>query len=168
MLFPLKQHSLPRLELMAAVIAARLGTFVVESLNLRTSTYCWSDSQIVLCWLKSKKKLKPFIEHRVTEIQASSSPWQYFPTACNPADLLTRGLTAQQLADSTLWRHGPSWLLSPSEWPIWTPSEALLIQAANVEEPLSSASDHSTAILPPNHGMPSSLIPQLIAATPRY
>ena len=108
---PVKQHSLPRLELMAAVIAARLGSFLVKSLNLRTSTYYWSDSEIVLCWLKSKKKLKPFIEHRVTEIQTSSSPWQYFPTACNPADLLTRELTAQQLANSTLWRHGP---LSPS------------------------------------------------------
>jgi len=59
---PLKQHSLPRLELMAAAVAARLGLFVVTSLNLRTKTFYWSDSQIVLCWLKSKKKLHPFIE----------------------------------------------------------------------------------------------------------
>jgi len=66
---PLKRHTLPRLELMAAVVAARLGLFVVNSFNLKTNTYYWSDSQIVLCWLKSKKKLQPFIEHRVKEIQ---------------------------------------------------------------------------------------------------
>ena len=71
---PVKQQSLPRLELMAAIIAARLGSFVVKSLNFRTNTCYWSDSQIVLCRLKSKKKLKPFIEHRVTEIQTTSSP----------------------------------------------------------------------------------------------
>ena len=84
---PVKQHSLPRLELMAAVIAARLGSFVVQSLNLNASTFYWSDSQIVLCWLQSKKKLKPFIDHRVREIQIVSSTWQYCPMACNPADL---------------------------------------------------------------------------------
>ena len=150
---PLKQQSLPRLELMAAVIAARLGSFVMDSLDLKTNIYYWSDSQIVLCWLKSKKKLKSFIDHRVKEIQTTSSSWQYCPTAYNPADLLTRGLTAQQLADSTLWRHGPSWLSSPSQWPTWNPSEALLVQATKSEDLLSSAVDHSTDVLPPPNGI---------------
>ena len=72
---PLKQHTLPRLELMAAVIAARLGSFVVDSLTHNTVIHYWSDSQIVLCWLQSKKKLKPFIEHRVKEILAIPSIW---------------------------------------------------------------------------------------------
>ena len=150
---PIKQHSLPRLELMAAVVAARLGSFVADSLNHRTNNYYWSDSQIVLCWLKSKKKLPPFVAHRVTEIQTTSSPWQYCPTACNPADLLTRGLTAQQLVDSTLWRHGPSWLSSPNEWPTWTPTEALLLQADSVEDSLSTTNDHNTSMLPPTNGL---------------
>jgi len=79
--------------------------------------------------------------------------WQYCPTTCNPADLLTRGLTTQQLADSTLRSHGPSWLLSPFKWPTWTPSEALLVQAANSEEPQSSAGEHSTTMLPPSNGI---------------
>ena len=150
---PIKQHSLPRLELMAAVVAARLGPFVVDSFKLSATIYYWSDSQIVLCWLKSKKKLKPFIAHRVKEIQSKSSLWQYCPTASNPADLLTRGLTASQLADSVLWRNGPSWLSSPAKWPIWNPSEAMIIQAVTADDPLSTAGVHNTAILPPTTGL---------------
>jgi len=94
---PVKQHSLPRPGLMIAAVAACLGLFVVQSLNLNAY---WSDSQIVLCWLQSKKKFKPFIDHRVRAIQTVSTTWQYCPTACNPADLLTHRLTAQQLVDS--------------------------------------------------------------------
>ena len=46
---PLKQLSLPTLELMAALIAARLSKFirdVLHSINL--SLHLWTDSQIVL------------------------------------------------------------------------------------------------------------------------
>ncbi|XP_065914598.1 uncharacterized protein [Dysidea avara] len=150
---PLKQHSLPRLELMAAGVAARLGSFVVDSLNLRANTYYWSDSQIVLCWLQSKKKLKPFIEHRVKEIQATSSLRQYCPTACNPADLLTHGLTTQQFANLTLWRHGLPWLSSPAKWPTWNSTEAMLIQAVTADDPPSSAAVHNIAILSPANGI---------------
>ena len=149
----IKQHSLPGLELMAAVVGARLGSFVADSFNHRINNYYWSDSQIVLYWLKSKKKLPSFIAHQVTEIQTTSSSWQYCPTACNPVDLLTRGLTAQQLVDSTLWRHGPSWLSSPNEWSTWTPTEALLLEAASVEDSSSTMNDHNTSTLPPTNGL---------------
>jgi len=145
---PLKQHTLPRLELMAASIAARLGSFVVDSLDYKLDVHYWSDSQIVLCWLQSKKKLKPFIDHRVKGILTISSFWRYCPTDCNPADLLTRGLSAQQFVNSTLWRHGPPWLSSPTDWPTWTASEALLVQASSVEDSLSPATDHNTTLLP--------------------
>ena len=151
-LAPLKQH---RLELMAAVLAARLGSIVVDSLTHNTIIHYWSDSQIVLCWLQSKKKLKPFIEYTVKEILAISSIWKYCPTACNPADLLTRGLPAEQLINSTLWKHGPSWLSFPTKWPTWSPSEAFLVQANSVEESLSSVSIHSTIISPPTNGIHS-------------
>ena len=69
---PLNQYTLPRLELISASVAACLGSFVVESLRHNSSINYWSDSQIVLCWLQSKKKLKPFIDHRVKGILAVS------------------------------------------------------------------------------------------------
>ena len=150
---PLKQHTLPRLELMAASVAACLGSFVVESLRHNSSVRYWSDSQIVLCWLQSKKKLKLFIDHRVKGILAVSLSWRYCPTDYNPADLLTRGLSAWQLVNSTLWRHGPPWLSSPTNWPTWSPSEALLVQASSAEDSLSPPTNHNTTSLIPAYGM---------------
>ena len=43
---PLKQHTLPRLELMAAAIAARLGSFVADSLNHNTVIHYWAAETI--------------------------------------------------------------------------------------------------------------------------
>ena len=43
--------------------------------------------------------------------------WHYFPTRDNSADLLSRGTTAEKLLSSELWWKGPTWLLTPSEWP---------------------------------------------------
>ena len=47
--------------------------------------------------------IKPFINTRVGEIASAfpASRWQYCPTADNPADLLTREITSQQLILST-------------------------------------------------------------------
>jgi len=95
---------------MAAVLAARLNNFIRTALTIDCQLYLWSDSQIVLYWIASQKKLKPLVEHRVHEIQSISSCWQHCPSADNPADLLTRGVRAQQLASGTIWQHGPSWL----------------------------------------------------------
>ena len=115
---PLKQHSLPRLELMAATLGTRLYSFISKSINTDTNVCFWSDSQIVLSWITSKKTL-PFINNRVNEIQSISTSWKYCPSADNPADLLTRGITFQQLNSSVQWRNGPTWLNSPYKWPVW-------------------------------------------------
>ena len=131
---PLKQHSLPRLELMAATLGTRLYSFISKSINTDTNVCFWSDSQIVLSWITSKKTLKLFINNRVNEIRSISTLWKYCPSADNPADLLTRGITFQQLNSSIQWRHGPTWLNSPSKWPVWPQAELLLIQADYDEE----------------------------------
>ena len=122
---PLKTISLPRLELMAAVLASRLCKFIISSIKYKCTVHLWSDSQIVLHWLNSSKQLKPFISTRVGEIVSTfpTSCWQYCPTADNPADLLTRGINSQQLILSTTWRYGPTWLTSRNQWPTWNPSE---------------------------------------------
>ena len=65
----LKQITLPKLTLMAAVAAAKLASLVIDCLHLKATTYMWTDSQIVLCWLQSTKVLPPFITHRVEEIK---------------------------------------------------------------------------------------------------
>ena len=94
----------------------------------------WTDSQIVLYWLQSNKKLDTFVSHRVTEIHqlTSSAKWNFCPTSDNPADLLTRGITSSQLKSSELWRHGPQWLISSSKWPTWQVTQTLHLQALAV------------------------------------
>ena len=117
---PLKTITLPRLELMAAVIGARLATHIQNSIPVTTIQF-WSDSQIVLCWLRSNKPLKRFVENRVQEIKVltDTTKWKYCPTDENPADLLTRGLSADNFKDNALWWNGPSWLPERSLWPQW-------------------------------------------------
>ena len=117
---PLKQLTLPRLELMAALVATRLTHFAQNAIPLQDpSVFIWSDSKIVLQWIKTQKQLQAFVHHRITEIRSllPNATWRYCPTLENPVDLLTRGITTQSLLSSTLWQRGPEWLTTPDQWP---------------------------------------------------
>ena len=98
---PQKNLTLPKLELLAAVVASRIARFIIDTLNLQVKpTYFWGDSQIVLHWLDSTKPLPQFISNRVREIKNAvpDAIWNYCPTVDNPADLLTRGVSYQFLS----------------------------------------------------------------------
>ncbi|XP_049886542.1 uncharacterized protein LOC126381028 isoform X1 [Pectinophora gossypiella] len=118
---PIKPTTIPRLELCGALVGARLCTKVLNSLTIKPECIFWCDSTIVLGWLASSPvPLKPFVRHRVCEIQEGfpEQSWRYVPTKENPADLVSRGLSANLISDSTLWWSGPSFLLSdPTLWP---------------------------------------------------
>lgn len=120
---PLKKVTLPRLELLASLLAARLLTFVRKTLRLpETVQYrCWTDSTASLGWLQGDpNRWKQFIANRVVEIQELTDPlkWSYCPTSENPADLLTRGISAATLI-SSVWLKGPDWLNLPEDqWPL--------------------------------------------------
>ncbi len=127
---------------MAALIGARLANFIQQSLEkrfLNLRVVMWTDSQIVLHWLSSQKPLKQFIHNRVKEINSlyPSTTWHYCPTSDNPADLLTRGVSADQLRSSSIWQHGPPWLTFDNNWPRWSPTEMSTTQAlaTTLEEP---------------------------------
>ena len=114
---PIKTVSLPRLELLAAVVNARLVKFVVEALRVQPHrTVYYTDSMVALYWIKgNSSSWKPFVANRVVEIQGICNPecWKYCPSKENPADLLTRGMTCQDLSTCELWWNGPSWLSLP-------------------------------------------------------
>ena len=59
---PLKRITLPRIELLASVINARLVSFVPESIKRKINQFVlWTDSSIALYWIKgSSSKWKPF------------------------------------------------------------------------------------------------------------
>lgn len=149
---PLKQLSLPRLELMAALTAARLCKFIRDALqSLNITSYLWSRSQIVLYWLQSNKNLNTFVNHRVSEIHqlTKDATWNFCPTSDNPADLLTRGITSSQLKSSTLWNHGPHWLTSTNNWPTWQATPTLHLQALAITPAVFNPNGKSR----PTHGL---------------
>ena len=113
---PKKLSTIPRLELRAAELAVRVRKTVLSHLKLRVdATTFWSDSLTVLYWLRDDaKRFQTFVHNKLQSIRRSSEQkeWRWVPTAQNPADLATRGLTPQRLAASNLWLHGPPFLLT--------------------------------------------------------
>ena len=109
---PLKKITLPRLELLACCVGATLLKQVQSALSLKDVTYkCWSDSQIALSWIRGQPwKWKQFVANRVQAIQQNTDPaqWNHCPSQSNPADLITRGISAEDLMASELWLHGPA------------------------------------------------------------
>ncbi|KRY15519.1 Anaphase-promoting complex subunit 10, partial [Trichinella patagoniensis] len=119
---PVKRVTLPRLELMAALITARLLSFVKTSLEVKFSRIvCWTDSQIALRWIQGDSyRWKPFVGNRVESILELTEAqwWRYCPTTDNPADVLTSGCSLKDLVSINLWWHGPHWLAKCEDvWP---------------------------------------------------
>ena len=113
---PLKKLTLPRWELLGCLLCSRLLVFARDALQLPQDCVhcCWTDSMIALSWIRSHpSRWKTFMANRVAEIQSltSSDNWFHYPGSENPADLLTRGLTAEELVNSNVWLHGPKFLL---------------------------------------------------------
>ena len=148
---PLKSLTIPRLELMAAVIGSRLLDHITRYVDVSRAVL-WSDSQIVLSWLKSTKTLKPFIENRVTEIKELTGefPWRYCPTESNPADLLSRGVSAEKFRGNRLWMEGPQWLTDRDSWPEWKTDDAVILSTitehGGTERATQNAEDQRTGI----------------------
>ena len=150
---PLKELTLPQLELMAALIGTRLANFVSCALKPRypnLKVKLWTNSEIVLHWLHSTKTLKPFIGNRTKEIKNlfPVSLWSHCPTNDNPADLLTRGISATEFHASALWKHGPHWLPCESQWPSWNSSQVLHIHTPEVIT-AEATTDEATQTEPP-------------------
>lgn len=117
---PLKTLTLPRLELMGALLSARLAKQVADCLKFEANKFFWTDSSITLHWIKgNKEKFKLFVKNRVEEIQnlSDTDRWFHCPGKLNPADILSRGSTVEKLMNST-WFYGPEFLLqSKDNWP---------------------------------------------------
>lgn len=121
---PAKTQSIPRLELLAAVLLTRLTQYVMRSCEFRfkfQNVFAFSDSTIVIQWINnSPSRWKTFVANRVAFIQENLPPehWGHINGDQNPSDCLSRGLLPASLLHHPLWFKGPKWITQDySKWP---------------------------------------------------
>ena len=120
---PLKKKSIPRLELMAAVILVTLVTTITSVIKISEMTL-WTDSATVLHWLHlPSSNFKPFVSTRIQEIKEAipEAPncFRYVKSSLNPADVLTKPVEKFKLSS---WHEGPQFLTQAKEnWPCFLP-----------------------------------------------
>ncbi|XP_018018481.1 uncharacterized protein LOC108675002 [Hyalella azteca] len=118
--------SIPRLELCAALEAAKGATSTVTELERKPDNVLMhSDSKIVLGYLANKqRRFSKYVERRVSIIldHTLQSNWHYISSKENPADYASRPTYPDTLT-STPWFNGPATLWNPSYCPDKLPQE---------------------------------------------
>ncbi|XP_060878971.1 uncharacterized protein LOC132951187 [Metopolophium dirhodum] len=113
---PLKENTIPRLELNGALLLTELAQRVADSWQINIHQFkLWTDSTIVLGWLnRQSSQLKIYVANRVAQIMdiTEVSQWNHIGTQENPADIPSRGLRPRELLTARLWWNGPTWLES--------------------------------------------------------
>jgi hypothetical protein len=114
--------SVPRLELLSAVVASQLWTEIKDALRCPpTKVTFWTDSMTSLAWIRGDASAyKAFVSNRIRKIQTRTDGegiWQFCPGTENPADILSRGCEPKLLPSNKMWLHGPVWLHDEANWP---------------------------------------------------
>ncbi|XP_071490097.1 uncharacterized protein [Diadema antillarum] len=135
-LAPTKVVSIPRLELMAAVLAVTMDQCIKGELEIKIDeTVFWTDSTAVLQYIRSEsRRFKTFVANRVARIHATSAPeqWRHVDTKSNPADDGSRGLKASELLKDQRWIIGPDFLAKEEKfWP--SPPDVLEVPRSDPE-----------------------------------
>jgi len=117
---PLKESTIPRLELCGALTFAQLAKKTAEAWELENSSiYLWTVSIVVIGWLNSKAcRLKTYMANRVDQILEITDPkqWRHVRTDENSEDALPR-VTPKELQYCEQWWQGPRWLSEESgDW----------------------------------------------------
>jgi len=122
-LAPLRKTTIPRLELNAALIGARLGEFITREVRMKFSkTFYIVDSEIVRAQIqKESYGFNTFVGVRVGEIQSKTNKeeWYWVEGSKNIADIISRGKSACDIGPNSEWQCGPKFLQEKDElWPL--------------------------------------------------
>lgn len=118
---PLKQTTIPRLELTATVLAVKVDNMLRKELSLQLEESCfWTDSQTVLKYINDDtKRFHTFVANRVASIREATNvvQWGYADSKSNPADEASRGLSVVNFLACKRWIEGPDFLQKPEvDW----------------------------------------------------
>jgi hypothetical protein len=97
---PLKQITIPRMELAAATVAIRVDKMLKKELGpeiLFEKSIFFTDSTTILKYIRNKStRFKTFVANRLQVIHDGSDPsqWGYIETKVNPADHVSRDMWA--------------------------------------------------------------------------
>ena len=108
---PMRNLSIPRLELQSAVMAVRLKEHIVKEHEMKIQ-FCsfGSNSTTVLQWIhSSRRKQQVFVANRVAEILNTTdvSEWSHVSGISNPTDDGKRAINIEELRRSE-WLIGPA------------------------------------------------------------
>ncbi|KAJ0177932.1 hypothetical protein K1T71_006805 [Dendrolimus kikuchii] len=141
----LKQKlTMPRLELNAAVLLAKLVARIHSTLKLKliiNDVILYSDSQIVLAWLKTNiNTLNTYVANRVKIITELTDKyiWSYISSDENAADSLSRGILPHKLQGHPLWWNGPDNLQGSDYKPVSFTSILLPCKLPEINSPSTS------------------------------
>ena len=110
---PLKQITIPRLELTAATVSVKISHQIRKELDFdEVQETFWTDSRVVLGYIANEsKRFHTFVANRVQQIQdhTDKKQWRYVSSQVNPADHASRGLKVEEFQFSS-WLTGPKFL----------------------------------------------------------
>ncbi|XP_075248451.1 uncharacterized protein LOC142341408 [Convolutriloba macropyga] len=141
---PIKQLSVPKLELEAATLRAEPAGFCENEMTTITSKHFWTDSTATLGWIQSKQRQKMYIANRLTKIHENSNAenWRHIPGEMNPADHGKRGVTPSNIPN--LWLQPPDFLsTSQDSWNFAEDSDPNICatQATHLQTPVIEGSN---------------------------
>ena len=99
---------------MASNLAENIKS-ALTNYNIR-DMHGWTDSTVVLHWLKGKGDYKQLVLNIINKINAKAYiTWRHVPSNQNPADIGSGGVYGNQIPK--LWWTGPTWLQQSDQLP---------------------------------------------------
>ncbi|CAH8641973.1 unnamed protein product [Schistosoma margrebowiei] len=109
---PIKQVTIPRLEMAAAVLSVRLSEVLQRSLpNFFCKVNFYTDSTVVLYYIRNiENRYSTYIANRLAVVHQYTKieQWSYVKLSQNPADWTSRGI--QKMSDLEFWFKCPTLL----------------------------------------------------------
>ena len=123
---PLGKSTIPRLELSATSLLAKLLASIYDQLipifNISNTIY-WTDSAICLDWIfNTNNTYEQFVQNRLTKIKELTliCNWNYIESYRNSADIVSQGSSFKKLNRNKLWFSGLNFLNNVNiKWPYY-------------------------------------------------